>query len=203
MHKLYYIEIYQEIEGSILTVNDVISFLEIIVKIIVGIVAIIGGVIAIMYFRKMREKRLNASFCYLSRLKVRINYLYNTFSDNSEDIIYRFIPEAERRLPDTAKSLFINNIIKTFSNNANETLNFLKQQDDQMPSKRGWTKWFDVFIDFLEDCQNIGDEKYFKWNNLDKNKMNEYITLNLKNMKKMLDSIIEYQIEVESKICKN
>lgn len=182
------------------TFGEIISSTENIVNIIVGIVAIIGGFAAIMYFRKLREKRLNASFSYLSRLKVRIHYLHGTYKIYSEDIMRRFVPEDSRRSPESSKSLFIKKVIDNFSNLASETLEFLKNTDDQMPSGIGWTSMLDKFLVFLEDCEKINIENFYLWSDLE-NK-DEYISSNLNNMEEMLNLIETYQTKIEQKICK-
>lgn len=202
MNLVYCVEMFNIINSEQTSgINEVLTQIEMIVNIFVGTVAIIGGVFAILFFRKLKEKRLDASFNYLSRLKVRINGLCEMFSEHSEGIVDRLLPSNKRRLTAPEKSMFIDELIDVFSENALETLNFLKTQNDQLPSKKGWTDMMDEFLSFLEDCAQIRNKNYFKWNFLEPDEKENYIRKHINNMKIMLKSITDYQRIIENKIC--
>ena len=190
---------YYIILENILVIKNIIQLIGDIVNIITNIIITIGGIFAIMFFRRLQEKRLDASFSYLSRLKARIHYLLNIFEDYEDEILDRFIPQDKRRPIEASKSLFVNKIIDNFSKYANETLIFLMNADDQFPSGIGWISMYDDFLVFLEDCEKINNEKYYKWASL--NGKEDYSSTHKKNMQDMINLINSYQKDIEKKIC--
>lgn len=180
-----------------------IEFVEKIVNIITGLLVAFGSVGGIVFLKKLKEKRLNATFGYFSRLKVRIHFLSTTFKAYNDILLDRLIPVQNRRAIDLTKLPFIEEIIAQFSNTANETIEFLKKEDNQIPGDLNWIEKYDLFLEFLEDFQNINNLAYYKYctGNLEEKKNNYYIQ-HLKNMDDMLIAINQCQKDLEKKLCK-
>lgn len=183
------------------TTNGVLENIDLIVNILSGLAVLIGGVFATLFFKTLREKSLNATFGYFSRLKVRMNSLLHIFTNNSTEILNRlFIPDGERREDDPQKTAFIDELISKFSKEAKETREFLKKEDDQMPGSRNWVDNYTTFLEFLEDCENLQNPMYYK--NIEASEINEYYKTHTENMKAMLNAIDIRQKELENKLCK-
>lgn len=180
-----------------------IDTIETIVNILTGLIVSVGGIGGVVFLKKIQEKKLNATFGYLSRLKVRIHFLKNTF-DNYQDILLdRLIPVQNRRAVDLSKTPFIDGIIIQFSKTAEETLDFLKNEDNQIPAQDKWTEYYDDLLVFLEDFKNINNAAYYKFssNDLESDKQT-YSYVHSRNLESMLNSINKCQKELEHKMCK-
>lgn len=174
------------------------SFLNIIVDLLVAIL----GVVGIRYLFKLREKSINSTFSYFSRLKVRLHLMNSILEEYKDVFLNRFVPEAQRHdlgLENAkASSAAIDNLIST----ANETVEFLKNEEDQFPASLEWIQYYKDLLDFLYDCSKLNDETYFKWKTDCKEKQELYYKLHKTNLEKMLNDISKRQEKLQKKIDK-
>lgn len=182
--------------------NSILDNIDTIVNILSSLVVIVGGILGTLLLTSLREKNLNATFGYFARLKVRINFLLNTFTNNKVEILNRlFNPDGERREDDPQKTAFIDKVIQNFAKEAEETRYFLKHEDDQMPCSKEWIDNYSTFLGFLEDCENLQYPMYFK--NTETSEQNEYFSKHTENMKKMLELIDKRQNYLGNKFFKS
>lgn len=183
---------------------DVLAVTDSVVGILVNILVIIGGILGFSYIKKLREKQKDSIFSYLTKLSVRINFIYQILINNRDDIVERFINISNRRLPSADKVQLTYNVIEILSQNASETLKFLMNEDDQIPAQKGWTNCLNSFISFLIDCEQLKNLTFFKWKNKDEfqEEIDKYFNSHIRCMIIMLNMISDCQIDLETKICK-
>lgn len=190
-------------------VADVTSIIETtssVIDIFTGIVLIVGGFWGVAFLKSLKEKSINAIFGYYTMLKVRINFFIKTFNSYKNEILDRLIPEDEREDIEESRSLFIEEIIAKCSKNATETIEFLKNADNQMPIDTEWMDKYGTFLDFLIDMENIQDSMFYKYEFDDEAEYettkNNYYNINYNNMNQMLKEIDNKQKYMSEKICK-
>lgn len=186
------------------TNTSLLDSIDAIINIAIGIISIIGGLLGIFLLKTLREKNLNATLGYFSRLKVHIHLLKSTFDNYHTEILYRFIPENSRVDSDHTKSSFISDIICNFSNEASDTLTFLKNEDNQMPADNNWMAKYDILLDFLEDMKQIKQCKFYKFDMSDDfdEIADEYYKKHSENLSNMLKSIENHQNKIQNKLYK-
>lgn len=181
--------------------EQVFSIGERILTILIELLVAVAGVYGIRYFYKLKVKNYNATFGYYSRLKVRLHKLLTILNKEYKDyILDRFVQEEYRPDVNLEQAGNIKYDIIELATDAKETLAFLKKEDDQMPASEDWNKHIDVLLDFLEDCERIQDDKFFKWQSDFKAQKDTYYELHNSNLKTMLDCIDEQQAVLQEKI---
>lgn len=190
---------------SALSITDILAGTDTVVNILVNIIVIAGGILGFNYVKKLREKQVDSTFSYLMRLNVRLKYFREIFVTYKEEIMDCFLPEDCRRGISADRTYLLADTIKNISENAKETLKFLKAEDNQMPAMKGWTDCFNLFIGFLIDCEQLNQVSYFKWSARDnlEEKKNQYYDVNLNNIDRLLKMVHTRQSELEDKIFKN
>ena len=186
--------------------TDFLNTIDTVISIIVGIISIIGGLLGIFLLKNLREKNLNATLGYFSRLKVRIHSLNSTFESYYTEIFYRFLPENSRPEEDQTKIPFINDIINNFSDEAIDTLLFLKNEDNQMPADSNWMNEFNILLEFLEDMKYIKQPRYYKFStykHFNENSVKDYYEKHSKNLSNILKSIEKHQEKIQDQLYKN
>lgn len=205
MMDICYFSIATSSQLSTISTSNVITNIDSIVNIVVNILVIYGGILGLQYIKKMREKQVDSTFSYLTKLNIRLKYFYEILSIYGEDIMDRFVPAGCRREIAADRVCVVDETIKRLSSNATETLGFLKNEDNQMPAEVGWTTCFNKFIEFLIDCEQINENNYFKWMvtaDLEQKKKKYYDT-NLTNIDKLLQMVCTQQCKVEEDIFKH
>ena len=182
---------------------DFLEFPTAVCQLIMVLIGIIGGVMALNYLSKLRQKQKDATFNYLTKLNVRVEYFYQMLLQYKETIMDCYVPVTCRREAAGAEIAMLENMKKRYVKNAEETLLFLKNENEQMPAKKGWTEHFNLFLKFLIDCEQMSETTYFKWRGTEENlqeiKENYYLE-HLKNMEAILKMIQERQEELEDEI---
>lgn len=136
-------------------------------------------------FYKLRIKNYNATFGYYTRLKVRLHKMQTILNKEYKDyILDGFVQEIHRKDINMEQAANINADIEELASNAKETLLFLKKEDEQMPASEDWNQYYNVLLDFLEDCERIVDAKYYKWESDISNNKENYYKLHNENLKK-------------------
>ena len=186
--------------------TDFLNTIDTVISIIVGIISIIGGLLGIFLLKNLREKSLNATLGYFSRLKVHIHSLNSTFESYYTEIFYRFLPENSRPEEDQTKISFINDIINNFSDEAIDTLLFLKNEDNQMPADSNWMNEFNILLEFLEDMKYIKQPRYYKFStdeHFNENSVKDYYKKHSNNLSNILKSIEKHQEKIQDQLYKN
>ncbi len=190
-----------KISNTLFTVDNVESFSNIITNIIV----IIGGVFGILYLQKLREKQIDATFSYLARLKIRLQYILDIMIKYKLQILDRFIISNKRRnsIANVATSSFV---LEQLALRSKETIQFLMDSDDQVPASENWLEYCDILLEFLEDCEKLLEKDYYKWvpdKDTDTEKLQEeYYEKHKTNIELMLNSIRNNQKEIQEKLFK-
>ena len=175
---------------NMVSVNNFWSNVETISNIVVNIVVVLGGILGLLYYRKLKEKQMNAAFSYLTQLQVRLKTLQTLYISYENQIMERFIPETKRREDADATSSFINEIIDEFSRNALETLKFLQDSQEQMPASKDWIDKYELLIEFLLDAGHLSMPTFYKWIDDDnKQSRTKYIQKHKKNLEELLNDI--------------
>lgn len=188
----YFEEIINKINNlmNMVSVNNFWSNVETISNIVVNIVVVLGGILGLLYYRKLKEKQMNAAFSYLTQLQVRLKTLQTLYISYENQIMERFIPETKRREDADATSSFINEIIDEFSRNALETLKFLQDSQEQMPASKDWIDKYELLIEFLLDAGHLSMPTFYKWIDDDnKQSRTKYIQKHKKNLEELLNDI--------------
>ena len=186
------------------SIVDVLSGIDTFTNIVVNIIVIIGGILGFNYIRKIKEKQIDATFSYLTRLNVRLKFFNDIFITYGEEIMDCFIPENYRReiVPDRIS--LVSERIKDLAENAKETLKFIRDENNQMPAQKGWVDKFNTFVEFLIDCEQLDQSIYYKWSIMDEyeEKKSQYYEENSKNIQELLRMVHERQIKLEEEMFK-
>lgn len=188
----YFDEILNKINSltGMISVNNFWSDVETFSSIMVNIIVILGGILGLLYCKKLKEKQMNATFSYLTQLKVRLQILQTMYATHENEIMERFIPETKRREDACAKSSFINDIVDEFSRNALETLKFLQESQEQMPASKDWVDKYEILIEFLLDAEHLSMHTFYKWIEDDeKQERDSYLQKHKKNLNELLSDI--------------
>ena len=59
---------------TVASIPEVLKSIDTLASIIVSIVVIAGGILGFNYIRKLREKQVDSTFSYLTRLSIRLKY---------------------------------------------------------------------------------------------------------------------------------
>jgi hypothetical protein len=193
-----------ESPASIITIESTLSYLNTTADIIVNIIVIIAGVVGLLYVFKFREKQRDSIFSYQSRLMVRLKFFDEMLTKYEREIKECFYNKSNRREISADRVALIGNVIKHISEYAHDTIQFLCDENDQMPADIGWSQSINTFIEFLIDCEQLTEPGYFKWIKDDEGieKCNDYYINMKNNIKKLSNMIIESQVKVENKIFK-
>lgn len=196
IYDAYFEEIINKINSLIdmIAMNNFWGNAETISNIIVNIVVTLGGILGLLYYRKLKEKQMNAAFSYLTQFQVRLKTLQTLFIEYENQIMERFIPETKRREDADAISSFINEIINEFSRNALETLKFLQESQEQMPASKDWINKYEILIEFLLDAEHLSMPTFYKWIDDDENQLRDrYVKKHKKNLAELLNDIKKEQ----------
>lgn len=143
----------------ILSQSDfVLNYIDTIIKIATGVIAIIG----LRYIKPLKDKTLGATFNFWSQLKVRLirievrleadkGILKNIYAKTDRDSVESLAPDINR--------------VKELKNDIEDTIDFIRKTPDQMPAYQGWSKDYFSLLFMLEECivYDICDnERHFK-----------------------------------------
>lgn len=177
-----------------------VDTIDTISSICVNLLAIIGGIIGLGIWNRYKKKRDEASFCYLARLKVRIECILIDFESNYGIIIDGLVPLDAKRSdsPQNLQKIVRNN----FSKMVGELIDFLISEENQFPSGIGWTDYMNTLVDFLEKTKYVNISDYYIWKRFDTGEIDQFVQKHIKNMKAIVASIDTLQKEIESKLNK-
>lgn len=191
--------------NSATSIKDVLSNVNTVTDIIVNIIVIAGGILGFKYVKKLREKQMDSIFSYQTRLNVRLKYFHEILVTYKADILDCFFPEAYRREISADRICLVGNTVKHLSEYARDTLKFLRDENNQMPAKKGWSAQLSLFVEFLIDCEQLDQSGYFKWLIKDNNGIaasEHYYNQILNNINELMIMIGESQKIVEEEIFK-
>lgn len=190
--------------NSVISVKDALLNVNTTTSILVNIIVIVGGILGFKYVKKLREKQMDSIFSYQTRLNVRLRYFHEVLVTYRVDIIEYFFPEADRRETSADRIGLVRSTVKHLAEYARDTMKFLRDENNQMPAKKGWSKQLNAFIKFLIDCEQLDQPGYFKWLK-DENgiiKSQQYYKNVSENIDRLLQMIEDCQEEVEGEIFK-
>ena len=182
--------------------DRVLSHSESVLTVIVDLLVAVAGVFGIRYLYNIKSKRLNATFSYYSRLKVRLYLMRKIVENNKDAFLNKLIPENIRHDLGLENASVINHDMGILVDTANETLKFLKTEEDQFPASEDWIICHNNLLDFLYDCSKMSDPKFYKWKTDYQVKQQEYYSIHLSNLEKMIDDISKQQIKLNDKLFK-
>lgn len=180
---------------QILSQPDLISdFVEIMSKIVVGVVSIIG----IMYIKPLKDKTITATFTFWSQLKVRLSEI-RVRLEADEGILWNIYEQkSQERLAPTMTR------VQELKDEIQNTLDYIKKTPDQMPAYQGWSGDYTKLISLLEDClvYDICDDKHHFKPVTDGGKIVDYNTEIRTVINKICSEIDRRQKYIEKKIVK-
>ena len=172
-------------------------------ELLLSIVAIIGGIIGLLYFNKLREKRLSASFSYMAQLRIHIENIKMLFVSSHDELLNELVCPTQRSPIAEFENSNYNEVINIFKTRVDQALNFLSCTKDQMPVYKGWTEKMALFIQLLETFSFAFNTSGYIWkgsyDQIQKQK-NSFYSVHEKNLAEMIKDIEEYQKRNESKI---
>ena len=192
----------EEVNNSLCSIENTFSCIDYILSFISSLLIIIAGVYGIKYINKIKEKNNNAIFGYYTRLKVRLHIIKTVLEEYKMPFLDRLIPQSERSDIEPSKQGTVNLAIENLIENAKETLNFLKNSEEQMPASITWSDNYCTLLEFLEDCVKITNNNYFKWNTDFSNNQNVYYNRHKENIDLMIESISKQQEKMQIELYK-
>ena len=176
---------------------SLIDFLCKIAELIGNVIIIIGGIFGIVYIKKLKEKRLNAAFGFFSKFSLRLKSISYLFEQNKNTILNSLVNPSDRsKLADIDNS-YSQKSVDELVKKALETINFLMEENDQMPVFIGWIDKYNNFISFLETICQLSNSNFFLWNEFDETKQEEFYNTHSENIKGMIDDIYKFQKQTE------
>lgn len=167
------------------------------VSVFTGVIAIIG----LGYIKPLKEKTKAATFTFWSQLSVHLTVirkwieqdngiLDNMYSSNAKKGWGVLAPDSDR--------------IKQFKETVQETLEYIKAANDQMPAYKGWSEDYAKLIGYLSDMivYDIGDNTgYFKYvTEVSEAQRGKNCSDICETIKKLCTGIEQKQKEIEQKI---
>lgn len=139
--------------------SEAVGTVESAVNIIAAIAGGICAVVGIRYISVLKKKRLSAIFSFWIQLRVRIEELQRALrADNS--IINGLYSNEVRTAWNNKGSLASDEVVGRFYDNAQETLQFIKNVSDQIPANEKWLNAYMEFIGFLIDMSQYDIRDY-------------------------------------------
>lgn len=168
---------------------------EIMSKIVIGVVSIIG----ITYIKPLKDKTLTATFTFWSQLKVRLIEIRVRLEADKGILwnIYERKPQ-EKLAPAMTR-------VKEIKEEIQNTLDYIKKTPDQMPAYQGWSRDYTQLISLLEDClvyDICDDNHHFKPVASDSGDLVDYNTEICTIIDKICSEIDRRQKYLEKKIVK-
>lgn len=162
-------------------------------NILVNIVVFVGGIMGLNYINKLKERQKDATFNYLTKLNVRLKYFNTVVERYDNELQDRLLPQNKRRGVSSERVREINDVFKALSENATETLQFLKSETEQFPAQKGWSKKLNSFIDFLILCEKLTQESFFDVTSIS---MKVYCS----NIGELIEMVTRRQNEIEDEL---
>ena len=172
-----------------------------IVAIVTNLILAVVGVIGISYIKKMKEKRYASTFSFCARLKIRLHIMKTIMDEHKDFILDQLIPVGNRKKIDISLESIKQNAKNQMCETAKDTIEFLKNSEDQMPASEGWTDKCSTLFEFLEDYSRLSDNfEHLEWEGNYSNKKEEYYTKHYSNITSMLKDIEEQQKDIECRM---
>lgn len=181
--------------------DNTINWLDII-NCIISVCTLFTGAWCFVRIKKLKEKRLDAMFSFLTRLSIRLKLLISSLEKYSTDIQNALCYESTQSGEEEDDNSYSSNIVLSFLATCQETLTFLMNSDNQVPIQIGWIKKYKKLIEFLDVYVKTEDENFFMWLTDESSKKEKFFDEHLKNMKSMLKEIEAQQTKLEEEICK-
>lgn len=182
-------------------VSQSINWIEI-VNCIFSFVTLIGGAWCFVLVRRLKEKQMDATFSFLTRLGFRIKLIYNALENYHLEILDTLCIPTSRNSSSDDNNSYTEKIVENFLINTKETLKLVLNSDDQVPVKEGWTQCYNLFVEFLDIYTRTEDNNYYLWANDCNTQKDAFYKKHKENMKQMLDDIQAKQKELEKKLSK-
>lgn len=135
-----------------------------IVDIVTSVIMIIIGILGVSFIYNFKQKQLDTTFNFLSRLNVRIKGIKQFFCENKDYIYDDFATPSFQKDDHEFKKKKVK-VISYFSNEINEVISFLKKEENQIPTQIGWTESYNKLIDLLDDFSMYINTNMYKWRN--------------------------------------
>ncbi len=173
------------------------TYANIVVSILTGVVAILG----LGYLKPLKDKTKAATFTFWSQISVRIMVIRKWIEANNGVLDNMYSPAAKKEWtmlsPDEEQ-------INQFKEIVQNTLDYIKNANDQMPAYHGWSEDYAKLIDYLGDMliyDIANSNDYFKFNvsTTDEDRK-KYCSEICKTIDKICSEIKKRQKKIEKKI---
>lgn len=175
-----------------------------IIEIASAILVLIGASMGLSALNKWKEKQLNATFSFYSRLKTKLKLIYDIIikPDYGKIISEHMLPQILRVKDPGVFTPIEPIIIKRLSELSEKTIEFLMGENNQMPISESWNEQLRKLLVLLEDCASLKDDRYFKWTERSDEEMNEYFIQHSKNLESIINDIEQCQTFLTKKYLK-
>lgn len=129
---------------------DILENIESVTNIIIAIVGVFIAVEGIKYLNTLKERRAATTFTFWIQLEIRIREILIALKDNHSIINGLYSDDARTTWSNQGTS-GSDDMVNRFYTNIQETLEFLKGAEDQIPVNTKWLKDYRFFIKFLID----------------------------------------------------
>lgn len=173
-------------------------------QIILNIVTIISIIVGLNYLRPIKNNVYGATFTYWENIKVRLSIILQYLSKDY-NIINNLYSKTTRENWSGALTPNDNSILR-FKNIVDETLKYIESAENQMPVYVGWSKDYQVIINFLVDVvvnDITNPNNFFKYKN--KQTMMErdnYCKKICSTISTINNAIIDKQTILEKQLCR-
>lgn len=197
MYDVYFCKIIYRILYVLFQSDFISNCIDIILKIVTGVIAIIG----LRYIKPLKDKTLGATFTFWSQLKIRLirirvrleadkGILKNLYAENDQDSVEGLSPSTHR--------------VDELKKDIEDTIDFIRKTPDQMPAYQGWSKDYFTLLFMLEECivYDICDNQNHFKAVLDAQEKIDYSNKMCDIIDKMCIEIDKKQNEIEKQIVK-
>lgn len=158
---------------------------------------IIATILGINYIRDIRQKQREATFSFLSKLRVRLDYLESILKTYKSEFLDSLSRTTDDEIKD--KNPFSQQKMCDLEEWCENTLQFLRDEENQYPAAKGWSAHLCVLIDFLSVCKNISNKEYYYWDDgTNDEEKNAYYNYHVNNIREMTQMISDLQYKMEN-----
>ncbi len=184
--------------------NSFLDIIKSIIEIASAILVIIGAGMGLRAVNKWKEKQLNATFSFYSRLKTKIKIIGDLFTTPKykKFLFMNMLPES-LKIDDIGVYTPMEPIVtQKLSDLANDTIDYLMTENNQMPISNEWNDQLETLLELLQDLSFLNNDNCFKWEERNDEEMEKYYVRHSENLTNIIKDIESRQSELTKKYLK-
>ena len=158
--------------------------------------AVFVALFGISYIRDIKRKQKESTFSFLSKLGVRLEYLVAVL--NQDEVVF-IDALSQNPKGGTEDDSLTQHKLCDLEGWCENTLHFLRDEENQYPAAKGWSSRIYDLVDFLSICKNISNKDYYYWNDeIKEEEKRLYYTRHKNNIKELSKMISSRQRNAEN-----